>query len=328
MKYYSLVICYCLGIINVMAQQSGSGYQQLIKTADSLYQVKDFKKSAFTYSEAFKQNGWKAYPDDRYNAACSWAMAGNKDSAFFNLTRIAEKSGYTNLTHILNDRDLTVLHEDARWKPLVEKIKDNKEKAEVGLNKPLVKQLDSIHDQDQRYRLQMDEVEKKYGRNSAEMQKLWSEMAYHDSLNLVRVKSILEKYGWLGPSEIGVEGSSTLFLVIQHADLKSQETYLPKMREAVKNGKASPANLALLEDRVLMRQGKKQLYGSQIGRDAKTGTYYVFALDDPDNVDTRRASMGLGSIAAYVTNWGIKWDLEAYKKQLPLLEKEMEKMKY
>lgn len=321
------LILYYTAIAHVWAQQAGPGYGQLVKTADSLYQVKEFKKSAFTYSEAFKQNGWKAYPDDRYNAACSWAMAGDKDSAFFNLNRIADKSGYTDLSHITNDKDLMVLHEDARWSNLIEKIKANKEKAEANLNKPLVEQLDSIYNQDQRYRMQIDRVEEKYGRNSKEVQKLWSEIAHHDSVNLIQVKAILDTYGWLGPDVVGRQGSSTLFLVIQHADLKTQQRYLPKMREAVKSGKAAPYNLALLEDRVLMRQGKKQMYGSQIGRNDKTGIYYVVALEDPDNVDKRRTSMGLGPLQEYVQRWGIIWDVEAYKKQLPELEKQLKQMK-
>ncbi len=75
-------------------------YKQHAKAADSLYNAKDYKKSAMTYSEAFKAIGWKGTSNDRYNAACSWALAGVPDSAFFQLDRIATKSNYTNLAHI------------------------------------------------------------------------------------------------------------------------------------------------------------------------------------------------------------------------------------
>lgn len=93
------------------------------------------------------------------------------------------------------------------------------------------------------------------------------------------------------------------------------------MREAVKNGKAQGSNLALLEDRVALGMGKKQIYGSQIGRDETTNLYYVSPLEDPDNVDKRRAEVGLGPLADYVSKWNIKWDVEQYKKDLPMLEK-------
>jgi hypothetical protein len=92
------------------------------------------------------------------------------------------------------------------------------------------------------------------------------------------------------------------------------------MREAVKNGKAAGSSLALLEDRVALGQGKRQIYGSQISRDPETQEYYISPLEDPDNVDKRRAEVGLGPLSEYVIHWQIKWDVEKYKKDLPKLE--------
>src|SRR5436190_12861202 len=53
--------------------------------------------------------------------------------------------------------------------------------------------------------------------------------AYIDSTNLAKVSSIIDKHGWLGKSQIGNRANYTLWLVIQHADLKTQEKYLPLM---------------------------------------------------------------------------------------------------
>ena len=92
------------------------------------------------------------------------------------------------------------------------------------------------------------------------------------------------------------------------------------LREAVKKGNAQPAYLAMLEDRVALGKGEKQIYGSQIGHDQKTGEYYVSPLIDPDNVDKRREEVGLGPIQEYISNWGITWDVEEYKKKLPEIE--------
>lgn len=295
-------------------------YYNLVKKADSLHNVKDFKASALTYSAAFKANGWKAVSNDRYNAACSWALANNSDSSFFQLNRIATKANYINYGHITTDPDLNSLHEDLRWKPLLEIIKQNKEKAEANLNKPLVAELDSIYTEDQKYRLQIDEIEKKYGWESNQMKAHWKIINEKDSVNLIKIKSLLDKYGWLGTDVIGEQGNSTMFLVIQHSDVATQDKYLPIMREAVKNGKAKGSSLALLEDRVALRKGKKQIYGSQIGRDNDTKLYYVSPLEDPDNVDKRRAKVGLEPLADYVNYWQIKWDVEQYKKDLLTIE--------
>jgi hypothetical protein len=67
----------------------------------------------------------------------------------------------------------------------------------------------------------------------------------------------LDKYGWLGADVVGARGSITLFLVIQHANLKTQQKYLPLVKEAEKNGKIQGTNLAFLEDRIAIGEGKK-----------------------------------------------------------------------
>lgn len=164
--------------------------------------------------------------------------------------------------------------------------------------------------------MELTEIEKKYGSESQEMKSQWRIINNKDSLNLIQIKSLLDKYGWLGADIIGEQGSSTLFLVIQHADIVTQEKYLPIMRGAVKAGKAKGSSLALLEDRVALRKGKKQIYGSQISKDYDTKLYYVLPLEDPDNVDKRRAAVGLQSLAEYVSYWQIKWDVEQYKKDM------------
>jgi len=76
----------------------------------------------------------------------------------------------------------------------------------------------------------------------------------------MKVEEIINKYGWLGADVVGEHGNQTIWLIIQHSDLATQERYLPMMREAAKNVKASASDLAYLEDRVALRQGKKQIY--------------------------------------------------------------------
>lgn len=297
--------------------QTGEAYDSLVAKASELYDAKQYRASADAYSAAFKTLDWKGTGEDRYNAACSWALAGVPDSAFFQLERLATAMKYKNYDHITTDTDLNSLHKDKRWKPLLEQIKENKAKAELNLNRELAHVLDSIQEVDQDGRVRSNKIQEKHGYGSEELKKLWSEIHITDSTNLVKVCEILDKYGWLSPDVVGDNGNRTLFLVIQHSDLATQVKYLPMMREAVKKGAAQPSHLALLEDRVALRQGNKQIYGSQISSDPKTGEAYVQPLDDPDHVDERRAAVGLEPLAKYVKYWKIKWDVEEYKKNLP-----------
>ncbi len=199
-------------------------------------------------------------------------------------------------------------------------IGQQSENKNVEFNPSLSKLLDSIHFKDQHLRLQLDSFERIYNFQSPEMQSLYNKMSVQDSENLKAVKHILDNYGWLGANVIGKQGNNTLFLVIQHADQITQEKYLPMMREAVKNGNAQKSTLALLEDRVAIGQGKKQIYGSQLGMYFDDNKYFLRPLTDPDNVDKRRAEVGLPSLASYLSRWGIIWDVEQYKKDLPAIE--------
>ena len=169
---------------------------------------------------------------------------------------------------------------------------------------------------DQSGRKKVQSIEQKHGQKSKEVKEAWRSINKKDTKNLKKVTAILEQHGWLSAECVGDVGYSALFLVIQHADFNTQQKYLPMMRKASENGDAPKSSLALLEDRILMRSGKKQLYGSQICRDPKTGKWVVHPISNPEQVDERRLEMGLSPLAKYVKNWDIEWNVQEHKKQL------------
>jgi hypothetical protein len=124
----------------------------------------------------------------------------------------------------------------------------------------------------------------------------------------VQIELLLSKYGWLGKSLVGARGNQTCFLVIQHADSATQVKYLPVLRQSVEKGESSASDLALLEDRVLMRQGKKQIYGSQVVFD-KMGNNVLYPIEDEKNVNIRRAKVGLQPLEEYAKYFGIQYKL-------------------
>jgi len=134
MRSTILLFSFLILISPAFGQINTSKYDVLIRKADSLYQVKDFKYSAFAFSDAFKAPDAKITMNHRYNAACSYALANNPDSAFINLNYIATLMNYTNYGHIKSDPDLKSLYTDSRWKPLIAIVKANKDKAYANLD--------------------------------------------------------------------------------------------------------------------------------------------------------------------------------------------------
>ncbi|MFZ4548349.1 MAG: alpha/beta fold hydrolase, partial [Bacteroidales bacterium] len=134
MKTTTLFLGFVIFAVSLFAQDSSQKYPALIRIADSLYNAKDFNRSASAFSKAFEVNGWKASSKEHYNAACSWSLAKYPDSAFYHLNYIASYMNYTDYGHIKGDPDFKPLHADKRWQPLTEMVKANKDKAYLNID--------------------------------------------------------------------------------------------------------------------------------------------------------------------------------------------------
>ncbi|WP_156109441.1 DUF6624 domain-containing protein [Hymenobacter sp. APR13] len=184
----------------------------------------------------------------------------------------------------------------------------------VPVDTTLRRTLSAIYRADQDIRRQYMQILDQSGRHSRPADSLGRLMQRTDSLNLQQVRQILDAHGWVSYQRIGSEANQALFLVIQHADLPTQQRYLPWLRRAVHRHEAQPSALALLQDRVALDRGRRQSFGSQIGFDEATNTAYVLPLRCPARVDARRRRMGLGPLAEYVRQYNITWNAAAHRR--------------
>lgn len=292
-------------------------YKEWIQKADSCYRVENYKLSTAYYEKALKIESKDS--GDLYNAGCAAALAQENKKAFKWLN-LAIDNGYEEIAHMQIDADLTSLHSEKDWKKTIDHLQKKLDVLEVNYDKPLQKELLAIYTEDQGIRHEFMKIYKANGfKVNKQVDSIGKVMGYKDSINLIKVMKILDEKGWVGASVVGKQANQTLFLVIQHSDLKYQQKYLPMMREAVKKGNAKPGNLAYVEDRVALREGGKQLYGSQIWTNPTTRKNFIAPLEDPDNVDKRRAEVGLGTLSDYAEKSNIVWNVEEYKKELPEL---------
>lgn len=304
-------------------------YKNVKSEAWDLYIEGKFLKSSILYEKAFEIVNQKVFPNDRYNAACSHSLAGNYEKAFYHLNIIVNKPfNYKNYSHVSTDEDLQNLHTDQRWNILLKKVKDNKFDSEKKLDSTLIKILDTIMTNDSKYRFQIDSVIDNYGLKSKQTKSLFDKINQIDSLNLIRIEKLINKHGWLGKDIVGIEGSNTLFYVLQHSDLETQLKYLPKFREAVKNNKASKSKLAYYEDRISVDKEEKQKYGTQFVLDTLTNEYYLWPLKNVDSVDFYRINIGLGTMKEQAEFNGLTWDVKKHRKRIHEFEENKKKNKY
>lgn len=124
MKTHSIIISILLLVLSV--KTFGQDYRQLHKSADSLYKAgnytgatRHYLKSAAIADFNLQKRG------SLYRAACCYSLAGNRDSAFIALHK-SIAAGYSDKAHLLQDKDLNILHSEKEWGPLVQSVKEEK----------------------------------------------------------------------------------------------------------------------------------------------------------------------------------------------------------
>ena len=126
--------------------------------------------------------------------------------------------------------------------------------------------------------------------------------AKEDHRNQELIISIIEKCGMPTLNEVNQEQMNAIWLGLQHTENKYRIKYFPLIEKAVKNGDLSKEQYALMKDRILMDEGKPQIFGSQI----KNGKLYD--LEEPETVNERRQEMGLEPIEDYLKRFDITFD--------------------
>jgi len=133
----------------------------------------------------------------------------------------------------------------------------------------------------------------------AEFRQFGDTMRRIDTENTGRLGEIVERHGWPTYTLVGKDGAQAAWILAQHADLspKFQRKCLDLMAK-VPRDEISRRDLALLTDRVLLAEGKKQVYGTQFT--LANGKCRPRPLEDEANVDKRRKEVGLAPLAEYM----------------------------
>jgi carboxyl-terminal processing protease len=136
--------------------------QSLAGQAQSAYQQKDYEKSAQLYLAAIGAGDQS--PDNYYNAACGFSLAGKKSESFDLLEQLLER-GLTVTESLKKDDDFNNLRADPRWAPLLERFEERQKRQAAFWNSPSLKTA---------FRESLSEDEKVAG-----LSRLWSEVKFN-----------------------------------------------------------------------------------------------------------------------------------------------------
>jgi enterochelin esterase-like enzyme len=162
------------------------------------------------------------------------------------------------------------------------------------INEELRNELIRMSKEDQ---LLLTSIEK--AASPAELQKAASRLQAIQKKNTERVREIVGQYGWPGKSLVGKDGAQAAWLLVQHADASPdfQRECLELMKNAADKGEASLKHVAYLTDRVLVAEGKKQVYGTQFTN--IQGESVPLPIEDEAGVNRRRKDVGLNTLEEY-----------------------------
>jgi len=259
---------------------SQDDYWNLFFHADSLFDARHYDEARHVYDLAFS--------DDRYILPSQLSTIANK------MVSIGD-----NQAALAYLRHRIALEKDFYEDPSITSHAELKDTFEMrsrqwNYDLALKETLENIFERDQYDRLLWSQAVKNHPGDTERNERLARKALMTDSLNLVLVDKILSQHGFPRKEQVGDFGNQAAWLVFQHADLDHQKRFLPQMEAAVSRGDIAPLYLALLRDRIDVREGRPQRYGTQID-----GKGNLAPLLDASCVNKWRQEVGLPPIEQF-----------------------------
>ena len=120
-----------------------------------------------------------------------------------------------------------------------------------------------------------------------------------DSARTTRLRAIVAERGWPGRALAGEDGAKAAWLMLQHSPIEEfQRDMLPVLWAAAGRGDVPRSEVAMLNDRVLVRAGQPQRYGSSFFME--NGRMVPHPIEDFGGLEARRAEVGMPPMQEYV----------------------------
>jgi hypothetical protein len=125
-------------------------------------------------------------------------------------------------------------------------------------------------------------------------------MVRTDSANARWLAGYVARRGWPTSDQVGKEAVGAAFLIVQHAvhDTAFMRAMLPHIEESHRRGDLDGGAVALLTDRLEVKAGRPQVYGTQLSHQG--GRWVLDPIADSAGVDERRRRMGMPPLAEYL----------------------------
>ena len=239
----------------------------------------------------------------------------------------ARDSAFVHLNYALkNDATLKVLYnpsflsliKDQRWKKIEDSQLNKYETANEPIrNRTFARELFRMIIKDQGFMYAGNIERKKYMQNGGYFSTpaIYPVLAIEEKNHKENTEELLEllnKYGWPTASQVTEYAAAGAALIINHTNYEIRSKYFPMLEKAFKEGEAQPLRYAKMRDRLLVEEGKEQLFGTQWK--FENSKRLPHPIKEPENVDKRRSEIGLGTLSIYLKErFDIEWNIAQKK---------------
>lgn len=239
-------------------------------------------------------------PDLLVVGAMNAARAGDITGALSRMRR-AIAAGFMHTEAAATDSAFLSLHDYPAWIALLAEARARMSAIDSTLRQELL----DLARQDQANRTGIDVVVTQFGRRSRQADSAFAALERVDAPIQERMRAIVAAHGWPTRRRVGDDGAHAAWLIVQHMPAGDQRRLLPLVQAAARDGEARPSDAALLEDRVLVANGKPQRYGTQTRWSEHGGASTLEPIEDEACVDKRRGQILLPPLAEYLSQFGI-----------------------
>ena len=260
------------------APASQEAYWELFFRADSLFDGQRYDESIRLYDRCFADDRF-ILPSQLSGVAAKMVGIGQREKAL----------GY--LQHRLT------LEKDFYMAPAVTPYPELRDTFELrsrrwGYDLDQKELLEGVFERDQYDRMLWSQAVTRRPHDELRNELLARRALRTDSLNVELVSRVLGSVGFPARSQVGDMAVQAVWLVFQHSSLDLQQQFLPQMEQAVQRGDIAPLFLAMLKDRIEVREGRPQRYGTQMDASG-----HLCPLLDESMVNEWRQQVGLPPIA-------------------------------
>lgn len=278
------LIIYCLAFANIITttQNDYLKYHELINEASYASFQKDYEKVDSLFQEAFELD--VLHLNGNYEDACINALYLNQTDRAFQYLKKAIQHGLS-IEKIQNQDYFNQIQYQEQWINLEKAYPTLREEYESQFDTELRQTILEIYQRDQDARLKGAEN--------------------FDADNLERLKKIVTEQGYPGLHQVGQDIG--LHVVFHHFSPEDNEQYFYKvLKEAVFTGDITPFGYAGIIDYDRIKRREPTLYGTYFA--TVDGIRYLQPVEDFDNVNERRKSIGLEPIEHQMEKYDIMFD--------------------